>query len=165
MQNSRYQFIKVYAQKTFYFYIRNIWLNNISKKSFNSDATHLIVCESEKGDATGNMPQILSDEEKTKSSSLILPPLISSDSPSVIPQQQNQSSLLSSSLCSDKYSDIRTTSSSSPFNLLHYPALKKFMDVQASQRKSTPHISAFSSIKPKTGNSIANFKNNISYHI
>ena len=98
------------------------------------------------------MPQVLTDEEKLKSSSLTLPPLISSDAPSVIPQQQHQSNLLSSSLSSDKQSDISSTSSSSPFNLLHYPALKKFMDVQASQRKITSHTSAFSSIKPKSGN-------------
>jgi len=123
----------------------------------------LIVCESEKDDATGNMPQVLTDEEKIKPSSLILPPLISSNSSPVIPQQQEQSNLSSSSLTSEKYTDISSASSSSQFNLLHYPALKKFMDVQASQRKITPHISAFSSIKPKAGNStMSHCRNNIS---
>ena len=77
------------------------------------------------------------------------PPLSPSVPQSMIPPHQQNMQL--SSLTSHTNQDIRPTSS--PFNILQYPALKKFMDVHAAQRKSASHISAFSSIKPKQGRS------------
>ena len=88
-----------------------------------------------------------------------LPPLPSSVPPSMLPPHQQNMQL--SSLPSDTNSDIRPTSS--PFNILQYPALKKIMDVHAAQRKSASHISAFSSIKPKQGR--FSFSNSAEYII
>ena len=94
------------------------------------------------------------DEEPISTRQLPLPPLLASIPHSLL--QHHQSSLhLSTSPASV---DVNTTPNpSTAFNLLQFPALKKFIDVQSSQQKPAGHLSAFSSIKSQQGNLVLSY--------
>ena len=99
--------------------------------------------EIEKGIAT--IPTV--NEEPLSSQPLPLPPLLTAMPHSLL--QQHHSHLNASHL-SNVNSDL-VGCQNTRFGLLQFPALKKFVDSQSVERKHMPHLSAFSSIKPKQG--------------
>ena len=90
------------------------------------------------------------NEEPISKPQLPLPPLLASMPHSLL--QHHQASLhLSTSHAADAHT--APNASTTTFDLLQFPALKKFIDVQSSQQKpAAAHLSAFSSIKSQRGN-------------
>ena len=88
------------------------------------------------------------NEEPISPSQLPLPPLLASIPNTLLHPRYRPSLQIPTSLSSDSNT---TANASATFNLLQFPPLKKFLDVQSLPQKPTPHLSAFSSIKSKDG--------------